>query len=156
MDSSLNGLLKWGIENSTANSQASSNPDPREGTRTLNPAAIQALLGGPSDADLMREAMRAITSSEIDRDDKITAFDNFHMLIEDLNNANNIENISLERKGEIGDKRGLWDPLLEQLRHQEVDMRRMAAWCIGTAVQNNVNTQRKASYSSLSPVFRME
>lgn len=104
----------------------------------------------------MREAMRAITSSEIDRDDKITAFDNFHMLIEDLNNANNIENISLERKGEIGDKRGLWDPLLEQLRHQEVDMRRMAAWCIGTAVQNNVNTQRKASYSSLSPVFRME
>jgi len=97
----------------------------------------------------MREAMRAITSSELDRDDKMTAFDNFHMLIEDLNNANNIENISLEGKGESGDKRGLWDSLLEQLRHQDADMRRMAAWCIGTAIQNNENTQRKVRYSSL-------
>jgi hypothetical protein len=79
----------------------------------------------------------------------MTAFDNFHMLIEDLNNANNIENISLEGKGESEDKTGLWDMLLEQLRHQEADIRRMAAWCIGTAVQNNEKTQRKAHYSSL-------
>ena len=149
MDPSLNRLLKWGIENSAENSQDSSNPNPREGTRTLNPAAIQALFGGPSDANLMREAMRAITSSETDRDDKMTAFDNFHMLIEDLNNADNIENISLEGKGESEDKTGLWNLLLEQLRHQEADIRRMAAWCIGTAVQNNEKTQRKAHYSSL-------
>ena len=143
MDPRLNELLKWGIENSAANSKASSNPNLPEGTRGLSSAAIQTLFGGPSDADLMREAMKAITSSEIDRDNKMTAFDNFHMLIEDLNNANNIENISLEGNGDGMDKRGLWDPLLEQLRHQEAEMRRMAAWCVGTAVQNNENTQRK-------------
>jgi hypothetical protein len=32
---------------------------------------------------------------------------------------------------------------VELLKHEEAEMRRMAAWCIGTAVQNNEKAQDK-------------
>ncbi|EMC96466.1 hypothetical protein BAUCODRAFT_33824 [Baudoinia panamericana UAMH 10762] len=38
---------------------------------------------------------------------------------------------------------GLWAPLVDQLNHAEAEMRRMAAWCCGTAVQNNVKSQER-------------
>lgn len=141
-DPRLNDLLKWSIENSDASRQASNElPRPGDPRQGINADALQALLGGPTDADHMLEAMAAITSPEIGLDDKMTAFDNFHMLIEDLNNANNIENLSLQPENK--EKRGLWDPLLELLAHEDAEMRRMAAWTVGTAVQNNERTQRK-------------
>jgi len=141
-DQRLNDLLKWGIENSETAREASDNPprpgDPRQG---INADALAALLGGPTDADHMLNAMNAVTSPEVDLENKLTAFDNFNMLIEDLNNANNMENLSLQAENK--EKRGLWVPLLEQLKHDDAEMRRMAAWCIGTAVQNNEKTQKK-------------
>lgn len=141
-DARLNDLLKWSIQNSDAAREGSNDlPRPGDPRQGINADALAALLGGPTDADHMREAMAAITSPEVGLDDKLTAFDNFHMLIEDLNNANNIENLSLQTENK--DKRGLWDPLLEQLAHNDAEMRRMAAWSIGTAVQNNEKTQKK-------------
>jgi hypothetical protein len=94
---------------------------------------MAAIMGGPSDADLMKAAIEVISSSdtEISLDDKLIAFDNFEQLIESLDNANNIANL------------GLWTPLLEQLKHEEREIRKMAAWCVGTAVQNNVKTQER-------------
>ncbi|RDL35299.1 Fes1-domain-containing protein [Venustampulla echinocandica] len=129
MDPGLNQLLKWSVENTTANPNADSTPP----TRDLNPDAINSLFGGPSDADLMRASMSAITStsSELSLDDKIIAFDNFEQLIENLDNANNLEPLAL------------WTPLLDCLRHEEKELRRMAAWCVGTAVQNNVTSQER-------------
>jgi hypothetical protein len=35
----------------------------------------------------------------------------------------------------------LWKPLVELLKHDEAEIRRMAAWCVGTAVQNNPQAQ---------------
>jgi hsp70-interacting protein len=69
-------------------------------------------------------------------EDRITAFDNFEQLIENLDNANNLEALNL------------WIPLIEQLENKEVELRRFAAWCIGTAVQNNIKTQEKVSLSN--------
>lgn len=92
---------------------------------------MAALMGGPSEADLMKASMEIITSADVSVEDKLIAFDNFEQLIESLDNANNIANM------------GLWTPLLEQLKHEEGEIRKMAAWCIGTAVQNNVKTQEK-------------
>jgi hsp70-interacting protein len=128
-DQRLNELLKWSIENSdsTKNDPAAAAP-----TSQLTPELMAALMGGPSDADLMKGSMEIIASDEtISLDDNLIAFDNFEQLIESLDNANNIANL------------GLWTPLLDQLKNTEREMRKMAAWCIGTAVQNNVKTQER-------------
>jgi len=131
MDPGLNELLKWGVENSSATRSDPSAPPPT--TRGLNPEAIAALFGGPSDADLMKESMGAILSTdpEVTLDDKLIAFDNFEQLIENLDNANNLGPLAL------------WTPLLSCLAHAEHEIRMMAAWCVGTAVQNNEKSQER-------------
>ena len=139
---SLNELLKWSIENSaaTVSNDASNAADangaaapPRDLSKGLNPKLLAELMGGPSDADLMRMAMTAILApySEVDLEQKLIAWDNLEQLIEQIDNANNMYSL------------GLWKPLVEQLDSSEPDMRRMAAWCCSTAVQNNVKSQEK-------------
>ena len=129
-DKRLNDLLRWSIENS----ESSRNDETAAPPQTqLTPEMLSAIQGGPSDADLMRASMDIITSpdSEVSLDNKLIAFDNFEQLIEGLDNANNMANLNL------------WSPLLEQLQHPENEIRKMASWCIGTAVQNNVKTQER-------------
>ena len=121
----MNSLLQWGIENSSA-SQPHSESSIERG---LNAEALQTLMGGPSDADLMKEAMTVIRHPEATLESKITAFDNFEQLVEQIDNANILGSL------------GLWEPLVEGLDSPEADLRTMAAWCIGTAVQNNIKAQ---------------
>ncbi|KAK5108164.1 hypothetical protein LTR62_008695 [Meristemomyces frigidus] len=129
---SLNGLLKWGIENSVPNGTDGA-AAPRNTTRGLDPEMLAQLLGGPSDADRMRDAMSAIVApvDQVDLENKMIAWDNFEQMIENLDNANNMDPL------------GLWPPLVQQLSNTEAEMRRMAAWCCSTAVQNNVKSQEK-------------
>ncbi|EGY18110.1 Hsp70 nucleotide exchange factor FES1 like protein [Verticillium longisporum] len=127
-DRNLNDLLKWSIANQDIPEGAEAPPG--EAPR-LNPEAMAALFGGPSDADLMKDSMAAIHSADVPLDQKLIAFDNFEQLIESLDNANNISALSL------------WTPLLDCLAHEEAEIRRMAAWCVGTAVQNNAPSQER-------------
>ena len=153
MDRNLNNLLKWSIENSapsnatavrTAPDSAAQPQQQQNGGGTngadgapasnVNPELLAALFGGPSEAELMKAAMDLITNTSdasVTLDDRLIAFDNLEQLIESLDNANNLENLSL------------WTPLLALLGHEERELRRMAAWCVGTAVQNNVRTQER-------------
>ena len=163
MDRNLTNLLKWGIENSVpsshpaaaasadgtttavaahSSSDTSSAPAPSNDTdpasappagggSNLNPEILSALFGGPSEADLMRAAMDVLTDATTTLDNKLIAFDNFEQLIESLDNANNLEPLAL------------WTPLLSLLAHDAHEMRRMAAWCVGTAVQNNARSQER-------------
>lgn len=132
-DPGLNSLLKWSIGNSDGVREDPSAPsDPkaeRDPSRGLDPELLAQLLGGPSDADRMRDAMAAIVSPDVDLENKLIAFDNFEQFIENLDNANNMEVL------------GLWMPLVSQLDSPEPELQRFAAWCIGTAVQNNVKCQ---------------
>jgi hsp70-interacting protein len=126
----LNDLLKWSVENSTKHED---NTGPGD-AYTPNAEALAALFGGgPSDADLMKAAVEHITSTdpEVTRESRLTAFDNLEQLIEGLDNANLLA------------KLGLWTPLLEQLANDDAAMRRMAAWVVGTAVQNNAPCQER-------------
>lgn len=132
-DPGLNELLKWSVENSAASREASDSA-PSRGPSGLSAQALSALLGGPSDADLMRESMAAIKSPDQSLENKLVAFDNFEQLIENLDNANNMEPM------------GLWTPLIEELSHAEAEIRRMAAWCVSTAVQNNIKAQERVSF----------
>lgn len=137
MDPGLNQLLKWSIENSGTPEDTSSTNNPPNTTnpsnRLLNADALRSLMGGPSDADLMKESMAAIQSPDISLPNKLIAFDNFEQLIESIDNANNLGPL------------GLWTPLIQLLESPEPDLRRMAAWCVGTAVQNNVRAQERVS-----------
>ena len=132
----LNSLLKWSVRNSeVAREDATSEDDPkaaRDPNRGLDPQALAELMGGPSDADRMRDAMAAIRSPEVDLENKKIAFDNFEQLIETIDNSNNMESL------------GLWMPLVEQLEAPEADMRMYAAWCIATGVSNNPQGQERA------------
>ena len=131
----MNQLLKWSIENSEHSStDPTSTTDPkaeRPSGRGLNADALNALMGGPSDADLMKESMSAILNPEITLENKLVAFDNFEQLIEGIDNANNMESLAL------------WTPLISLLKSPEPDLRRYAAWCAGTAVQNNPRSQER-------------
>ncbi|RJE17538.1 Nucleotide exchange factor Fes1 [Aspergillus sclerotialis] len=131
MDPRMNNLLKWSIENSSVSQNDHNAPEPSASRRALDPETLSALFGGPSEADLMKAAMEVLHSDEVDLENKMVAFDNFEQLIESIDNANNLEPL------------GLWTPLVNLLEHEEADMRRMAAWCIGTAAQNNEKAQDK-------------
>ncbi|KAH8881506.1 Fes1-domain-containing protein [Thozetella sp. PMI_491] len=141
MDSKLNDLLRWSIENTdtaaanrtTAASDAAATAESAERVRNLDPELLAAIMGGPSDADLMKEAISVVTNPdpEVTLENKMIAFDNLEQLIENLDNANNMEKLAL------------WTPLLDLLDHEEHDLRRMAAWCVGTAVQNNETSQAR-------------
>jgi len=131
----MNELLKWGIENSESSREDPSHPtDPKAvhppGT-SINAEALRSLMGGPSDADLMKESLAAVLSPDVSLGNKLVAFDNFEQLIETIDNANNMESL------------GMWTPLVELLENEEGDLRMMAAWCLGTAVQNNVKAQQR-------------
>ncbi|KAL2258578.1 hypothetical protein VTK26DRAFT_8078 [Humicola hyalothermophila] len=150
MDKNLTNLLKWSIENSTG-ATSSSNDNNTTTTAaaasasSLNPEILSALFGGPSEAELMKAAMEVIQDPGAALDDKLTAFDNFEQLIESLDNANNLEPLSL------------WTPLVGLLSHPtEPELRRMAAWCVGTAVQNNARTQeRLLAVGGLPPLVEL-
>lgn len=140
----LNQLLRWGIENSEQVPTDRGPDGPTSGApapRPVDPEVLNAIFGGPSDADLMKEAMSAITSAETSLPNKLIAFDNFEQLVENIDNANNMTPLKL------------WEPLLEQLQSPEADMRKMAAWCLGTAVQNNLAAQGRALAAGAIPTL---
>lgn len=101
----------------------------------------------------MRARMAVLQSSSTDTplDAKLTALDDLEQLIESIDNANNLGPL------------GLWAPLLALLRHddddndeqqqQHPDVRRMAAWCVGTAVQNNPVAQERALVGGAVPLL---
>ncbi|KAH6611175.1 nucleotide exchange factor fes1 [Trichoderma cornu-damae] len=143
-DKRLNDLLRWSIENTDANEHGPSAETQAPPASDLTPELMAALMGGPSDADLMMGSMDIINDPKVSLENKIIAFDNFEQLIENLDNANNIANLDL------------WTPLLEHLRNEERELRKMAAWCIGTAVQNNERTQeRLLAMGGVTPLVEM-
>ncbi|GME83690.1 unnamed protein product [Ambrosiozyma monospora] len=129
-------ILQWSIANQ------SNDPEERSKAPELKPEDLSKLFGNQKDdAVLMAENMSVIVSQspEITIDDKLTAFDNFELLIENLDNANNLKNM------------GLWEPLLgvlipkenanetkkEEDGEGEQELIACAASVVGSSVQNN-------------------
>lgn len=157
-EKNLNKLLQWSIANSvpatgptgvraadippstdgtsstttTTNDNNTSSQDAATGQLPpLDPELINALLGGPSDADLMKEAMRVILDPETTLENKEIAIENLEMLVQQIDNANNLDPLKL------------WEPLLGLLSSEEELLRGWAALCVSTAVQNNEKAQKK-------------
>lgn len=165
MDPNLNKLLKWSLQNQTpAQSGSDSNQPAQNDTATtaapsttdgdgdgaapprgpsLDPSALASILfNAPSDAEMMQRSLAAIKNKEeIPLDSRLVAWDNLEQLVENLDNANNLENLKM------------WPPLREELETAEAwEEREFAAWCVGTSVQNNVKSQdavRNLSFFSI-------
>jgi hsp70-interacting protein len=129
--------------NTIENSDVSQTAEPTTQPRTqLNPELLAQLMGGPSDADRMISSMQAIHDPSVDHENKAIAWDNFEQLVENLDNANNMEALKL------------WTPLCEMLESETVQDREMACWCLGTAVQNNIKCQERVSlWESSAPLW---
>ena len=149
-DPKLASLLKWSIEAQNPSKNPDSTAESTEGgdnasaappLRGANAEALAQLLGGPSDADLMKAAMATLQDPSVSLPDKMTAFDNLEQLLESLDNAANLAPL------------GLWTPLIDLLKDKEPDMRMMAAWCVGTAVQNSRQSQERALVGGTIPVL---
>lgn len=118
-------LLHWSIANAQGDKEAiekAGKPDPK---------LLEQLFGGggQDDPTLMVENMKLVTNPEVDIENKLIAMDNFEMLIENLDNANNIENLKL------------WDSIIKILSYEEAELRSIALSIVGTAVQNNSTSQ---------------
>ncbi|CAG8460477.1 2084_t:CDS:2 [Ambispora leptoticha] len=127
-------LLKWAITNSNTDTaegeQQQPAPDVKErGQRRIDPEIIDAILG-KSDAVRMKEAIASISDPNETVENKEIAFDNLEMLVEQIDNANDIE------------KMNLWPKLISFLSFAETSLRIQALWVCGTAVQNNIKAQK--------------
>ncbi|KAF2491800.1 Hsp70 nucleotide exchange factor FES1 [Lophium mytilinum] len=134
----LPDLLKWSVQNSEASRQNAETP-----IASPPSAAMAALFGFNvgSDAERMAENLLIIKNAvgDIDLDTRIQAFEDFRLMVENLDNANNLQNIQQYKDG----PRGLWTPLLEQLDSEDTEIRSLAASCCHAAVQNDIKVQEK-------------
>ncbi|KAI9435807.1 nucleotide exchange factors-like protein [Lactarius indigo] len=129
----MQSLLRWGIENSSSDVDSSATPRvSAQRMAELDPGVIDAILGRP-DSQLMKEALAKAQDASLDEDARLTALDDLEMLVENIDNANDLE------------KLGMWEPLQGLLGSPSDDVKVQALWVIGTAVQNNPSAQRAVS-----------
>jgi hypothetical protein len=130
----MQSLLRWGVENSTP----STGPPPTA-TNKLDPGIIDHILGKP-DAQLMREALIIGIDERQTEDDRLQALDDLEMLVENIDNANDLEKLAL------------WKPLhnLLQCPNTTDSLKMRTLWVIGTALQNNPAAQ--LAYLDLDPL----
>ncbi|BGP14572.1 hypothetical protein JCM10213_001921 [Rhodosporidiobolus nylandii] len=144
-------LLRWGIEHAEPGAIKQIAEDVQAGRRQLDTDVLKAMMG-TSDADRMLECVNVIEGRWVDRDgtgevkdnaditpeDRYRAWDDLEMLIEDLDNANNLQNMNL------------WQPIIKHLTDADDEVVKRACWVCGTAVQNNPSSQK--AFLDLDPL----
>ncbi|KZT00287.1 nucleotide exchange factors-like protein [Laetiporus sulphureus 93-53] len=133
----MENLLRWSIEHSTGPNGGQ--PPPPRPRQDLDPGIIDMILGKP-DSQLMKEALAVAVDETKDEDERIQALDDFEMLVEMIDNANNIEKLNM------------WEQLHALLTSPTTSegIKIQTLWVIGTAVQNNPSAQ--TSYLAHSPM----
>ncbi|KAF9960617.1 hsp70 nucleotide exchange factor fes1 [Mortierella alpina] len=126
----MNELLKWSIINQATESEdapARTAPPPKP-MEKMDPGLIEAILG-KSETQMMMEALNVIKNPNATTDEKELAWEDFEMLIQQIDNAADIDNMKM------------WPPILEELKNPNPKFREQAAWVCGTATQNNPKAQ---------------
>lgn len=119
----MDKLLQWSIAQQSGDKEAMAKigqPDPK---------MLLQLFGAPDEPALMKQAIVVASNPEATEEDKEVALENFEMLIENLDNANNIENLQL------------WPAVIAQLLSSSSTRQVLAASIIGIATQNNPPSQ---------------
>lgn len=160
-------LLKWSIAQSApgggsgdAEADAANHPGIQQiageiasGRRPdlADPGLYDALMG-KSEAQMMKEELQVALDLNRSESDRIQALDNFEMLIEQIDNANNITSMKM------------WEPLLGLLTGSEDETQVSTSsgiqiatlWIVGTAVQNNDKAQMTVlQFGFLKPILSL-
>ncbi|CAG8492769.1 1402_t:CDS:2 [Funneliformis mosseae] len=122
-------LLKWSVEHSDLSRSTQPPPQDDPEKRKIDSEIIDVILG-KSDATQIREAIEVISNTNDTLENREIALDNLEMLVEQIDNANDIENMNL------------WPKILSFLSFPETSLRVHAVWVCGTAVQNNLKAQK--------------
>ncbi|KAJ2476321.1 hsp70 nucleotide exchange factor fes1 [Coemansia sp. RSA 2131] len=126
----MESLLKWAILNgATAGEDAPARNADAPVPQRLDPAVIDAILGKPASVQ-MTECLDAVEHPETPLEAREVALDDLEMLVENIDNASNLEPLNL------------WPRLLQLYSDAAPSVRIGALWVSGTAVQHNPNAQK--------------
>ncbi|XP_014517152.1 hsp70 nucleotide exchange factor FES1 [Vigna radiata var. radiata] len=135
--SSLDGMLQWAISHSDPeklkdSAEAQQRLSPRElEKRSLEIKEIMEKIKMPSDAELMKIAIRDLNNVSTSLEDRRRALQELLELVESLDNANDL------------DKLGGLVAVSKELNHSDPGIRTIAAWVLGKASQNNPIVQQQ-------------
>ncbi|ORX63582.1 hypothetical protein DL89DRAFT_273237 [Linderina pennispora] len=108
-------------------------PEPKK----IDPEILDAILGKPACVDAAEDTTQSV-------DDREIALDNLEMLIENIDNAANLQPLAL------------WPRLVKLLDDPEPSVRTGVLWVMGTAVQHNPKAQKSfGSNSCLKAVLEV-
>lgn len=120
----MDKLLAWSV------AQQSGDKEAIEKIGKPDEKVLSQLFGGPDEPTLMKQSIDIVNDPTVELKDKEIALENFEMLIENLDNANNIENMKL------------WTSIVKLLAGETPDsLRILAVSIISIAVQNNDKAQ---------------
>ncbi|KAK4779592.1 hypothetical protein SAY87_015698 [Trapa incisa] len=135
--SSLDGMLQWAIGHSdpeklkeTAQDVQRMSPDELK-QRQMEIKELMEKLKTPSDAQLMQIAIDDLNNSSLTLEDRQRALHELLILVEPIDNANDLS------------KLGGLALVIRELNHPESEIRKLSAWVIGKASQNNPTIQRQ-------------
>lgn len=135
--SSLDGMLQWAIGHSdpaklkeTAQDVQRLSPTELK-RRQLEIKELVEKLKMPSDAQLMQIAIDDLNNSSLSLEDHHRALRELLILVEPIDNANDLS------------KLGGLAVLIRELYHPDTDVRKISAWILGKASQNNLFVQKQ-------------
>ncbi|KAJ2062736.1 hsp70 nucleotide exchange factor fes1 [Coemansia sp. S146] len=139
----MDSLLKWAVLNTATANEDAPHDATRPAPQKLDPAVIDAILGKPASVQ-MTECMEAVEHSSTPSSARIIALDDLEMLVENIDNASNVEPL------------GLWPRLGALYTDEDAGVRSGALWVSATALQHNQRAQGAFSkHGLLAPVLRV-
>ncbi|KAJ6428519.1 hypothetical protein OIU84_023857 [Salix udensis] len=135
--SSLEGMLHWAIGHSDPTKLKEGAEDAQRLSaselqkRQLELKELIEKMKMPSDAELMRMAIDDLNNSSSSLGDRQRALQELLILVEPLDNANDLN------------KLGGLAIVIQELDHPDQDIRRLSAWVLGKACQNNAAVQKQ-------------
>ncbi|OMO90050.1 Armadillo-like helical [Corchorus capsularis] len=135
--SSLEGMLQWAI----GHSDAAKLKETAQDVHRLSPSELKQRqmeikeliekLKMPSDAQLMQIALDDLNNSSLSLEDRHRALQELLILVEPIDNANDMSKLG-----------GLL-VIIRELNHADPDIRKISAWILGKASQNNPFVQKQ-------------
>lgn len=148
--STLDGMLHWAIGHSDpAKLKETAQDVHRLSTEELKKRQnelkdLVEKLKMPSDAQLMQIAVADLNNSSLSLDDHLRALEELLLLVEPIDNANDLS------------KLGGLAVIVRQLDNVEPEVRKLSAWVIGKASQNNPLVQKQVlEHGTLTKLMNM-
>ncbi|KAL5733790.1 hypothetical protein ACOSP7_031651 [Xanthoceras sorbifolium] len=135
--SSLEGMLQWAIGHSDPVKLKETSQDVQRLSsgelkkRQLEIKELMEKLKMPSDAQLMQIAIDDLNNSSLSLEDRYRALQELLILVEPIDNANDLS------------KLGGLAVLIRELNHPDTEVRKLSAWILGKASQNNPFVQKQ-------------